>query len=479
MKNTHWLRAGRLFLALTILSAGRWGPARAETPPPADAPAPTPLVVEAANAPAPAEPSTPEGSDPAPIEVVSALADVGPQAATGGPDAYGYQWSYLPFLSGAHSPANHTGLAGSDEITGPVSLGFSFPFYENSYSQVYIDTNGRLTFGSPIALSAPEPMPAPGVGDNSIAVYWADLQAGGPANTGRVLYQSYTGASNYFVVEWRNVTDTYATQAYTFQVVLRDTGAIEMRYLNMPSNAREGLVGIQDSRGESGLEYHWYNAALLNTGSGVSFTRPTGSGHVMVYPPYQGSLTWPGATQAFTLPVRNTGTTTDTYDVGFASAWPLSLYAADGVTPLGTTNLNPLLDTGAIGKGQVQNVIARISVPVTTAIGDNLQAVLNFTSQNSPTRSVSTTLQLAIPTRFAQAYADTGGAQYLYLAQPGAQQARAVGGAPAKDDSPRSPAIAETPNGDFVYVWLQDSALWYSLLDAYGDPFRGPMPLSS
>jgi hypothetical protein len=64
-----------------------------------------------------------------------------------------------------------TGMSGYGEQAVGVSMPFSFKYYENSYSSVYIVGAGYLSF-SPATWDDQESIPAPESPNNVIAPYW-------------------------------------------------------------------------------------------------------------------------------------------------------------------------------------------------------------------------------------------------------------------------------------------------------------------
>ena len=114
-------------------------------------------------------------------------------AATGGPDAGGYQYydseeeGAVPFpWDDLGNSTNATGItAFNDDLTtilfGPVPIGFTFTFYGVDYTEVYISKHGFLTFneGPPVHFRGTEPIPTEGgIGDNFIAGMFAQLHPG-------------------------------------------------------------------------------------------------------------------------------------------------------------------------------------------------------------------------------------------------------------------------------------------------------------
>ena len=66
---------------------------------------------------------------------------------TGGPDGFGYTYDDTISYSWISASTN-SGLTGEDEFTGPINIGFNFPFYGIPQSQLYFSTNGLISFGA-------------------------------------------------------------------------------------------------------------------------------------------------------------------------------------------------------------------------------------------------------------------------------------------------------------------------------------------
>ena len=101
---------------------------------------------------------------------------------SGGPDDYGYTWNDsvgLNWISAAGG--TDTGMSGSgwDEATGPVSLPFSFKYYENSYNKLYIAGPGYIAFDeAPYWYDFSRNIPSPGQPNNVVAPYWTPTYIG-------------------------------------------------------------------------------------------------------------------------------------------------------------------------------------------------------------------------------------------------------------------------------------------------------------
>jgi len=125
---------------------------------------------------------------------------------TGGPDGFGYTWDDSVAFNwiDARSLGTNSGLYGGDEYTGPVDMGFTFPFYENSYNQLYFSTKGLISFEQGSFVWGNTALPNPAPPNNIIVPFWDDLgmYSGSRPDSGIYTYQGGTAPNRYFVVEW-------------------------------------------------------------------------------------------------------------------------------------------------------------------------------------------------------------------------------------------------------------------------------------
>jgi hypothetical protein len=172
-----------------------------------------------------------------------------------------------------------------------------------------------------------------------------------------------------------------------------------------------------------------------------------------VRPLYQGRFTHPGETAVFQVPVGNAGDLgVDTFDLFVSSPWTVTLYAADGLTPLTDTDGDSTVDTGPVAEAGTTTVVAEVDTPTTAIAGDDNVAAITARSSLNTAKSKTASLQTAVPAPFAQVYRDDAdGAMSLYLAHPGEQRV-----SKATPDGHRGydVAVAETP-ASFVYVWAK------------------------
>jgi uncharacterized protein (TIGR03437 family) len=157
------------------------------------------------------------------------------------PDAAGYRFetgaaSYDP--SAASGGAALTGLG--DDDARQVSLPFSFPFYGHSYRQLFVNSDGNLTFGAPDAATSERSLGRMVAGAPRIAPLFRDLD---PSRVGAGV--TVLSGQDRVVVSWVAVPE-YSTSGLsrfdTFQVRLFASGRIEFAYGGVGSS--DALVGI-------------------------------------------------------------------------------------------------------------------------------------------------------------------------------------------------------------------------------------------
>lgn len=128
---------------------------------------------------------------------------------------------------------------GDDDFLG-VTMGFSFPFNGANYDEVFINSNGNLTFGS-------------GDSDFSESVFeflndqpriaplWDDLS---PNQGGLVFVKN---EADEFKVTFQDVPEFFASTGNTFSVTLRPDGSINFEYGDIA--AIDGIVGVTEGNG--------------------------------------------------------------------------------------------------------------------------------------------------------------------------------------------------------------------------------------
>jgi hypothetical protein len=145
-------------------------------------------------------------------------------------------------LNLASRPGLTLGLSDDDSLE--VPLGFAFPFQGRTYTSVFVNANGNLTFGagdddySPTVAELLSGRPR-------IAPLWTDLA---PLFGGSITLSQGPGA---WTVEFRDIPEFYTDGTSTFSVTLSSSGAVEVRY-GATAGSTGGLprlVGVTPGRG--------------------------------------------------------------------------------------------------------------------------------------------------------------------------------------------------------------------------------------
>ena len=392
-----------------------------------------------------------------------------PELASGGPDGFGYTWNdSVPFSWIDATAGTDTGMSGDgyNLATGPVSLPFSFKFYEGTYTQVWIAASGYLAFSDQDFWDTQSRIPDAAEPNAVIAPYWspAYLSASGPA--GRVFYMAGGAAPNrWFAVEWHDVAggdpadDIGSNELYRYEVILHENGDIVFQYHTMTfvESFWCGGMGIEDSLGTDGLTYLPY-CTSPPSGVTVRFYRPAPAARLKILRAAQGAFMQPGGMVQFEVGVYNIGDLgADTIDLSLTSAWPASLFDSDGTTPLADSDGDLLPDTGVIPPGGVKMIFVEIDAPGGLLVGDSAQASLTGSSSINPSVNRSATFVTAIPARFAQAFSDSADwAARLYLATPEGRSEHVIG---AIGVGPGEPVVVELPGGGLLLAWIEGRCL--------------------
>jgi len=172
---------------------------------------------------------------------------------------------FLTAQTFAPLPATGTQLANAayipdsdDGVTAALPIGFTFNFYGVNYTQVYIGTNGWISFssGQPTTYtSAPLPSTAASVPKNCIMAPWQDWTL---TSTGNIRYQTQGTAPNRRFVVSYNQIPLYLCMSTrgTFQIVLHEcTGFIDVFISSKPACTAwlggTAVLGVHNATGTS------------------------------------------------------------------------------------------------------------------------------------------------------------------------------------------------------------------------------------
>ncbi|MDP8238835.1 MAG: Ig-like domain-containing protein [Candidatus Hatepunaea meridiana] len=150
-----------------------------------------------------------------------------------------------------------------DENTGAVELGWTFPFWDREFSNVYMDSDGWISFtygGDDYELpvsSYPREAAPDAVNGNTIAIFQADNYDGTEV-------WFWTNEENIAVIWWAG------NHRYNFQLILHLNGLAVMQY-GEDIGGNTGLVGVNLGDGDHGWYISGENAQYTHDGRAIGF----------------------------------------------------------------------------------------------------------------------------------------------------------------------------------------------------------------
>lgn len=187
-----------------------------------------------------------------------ALTTVQPASATvfPGPDEFGYSAREIPSNLRDISASGTFVPLGDDQVSAGIPIPFPFRFYGVPVTQVFISSNGFITFspGQSSGCCSGDPIPDTNSPNNIIAGFWEDLNN----PQGNIRFETMGSPGNReFVVGFYNVPHYSNGPQVTFEIILHEAGsAIELQYGLAPSDADGDptTVGIENADGTIGLQ---------------------------------------------------------------------------------------------------------------------------------------------------------------------------------------------------------------------------------
>jgi hypothetical protein len=161
---------------------------------------------------------------------------------TSDPEGPPYEW--IDMTSGTAGPA------GDDAAGGPYTLPFSFPYFGQNRTQVWMCTNGYIAFHTIPSTNnyqyQNQALPFPDLGA-FLAVFWDDLNMAGGTSVCKVLMDTENDRA---VFSWEHAQRYGEASAnLNFQVALYADGRIEMNYGTMSGTHNSGTIGVQNDNG--------------------------------------------------------------------------------------------------------------------------------------------------------------------------------------------------------------------------------------
>ena len=166
-----------------------------------------------------------------------------------------------PQINGA--PTVMTPLNLGDDATRRVSLGFEFEYWGQTFTDVWVSSNGFVSFQSAANLCC-NGQPLEQAQRNTIYAYWSDLVS----FTGNPYYRVSDGAALF---GWYNVQEFGTNNQNTFEIGLFSNGNIQFNYGSLSASGwRDFTAGITGPEaGDNVSLFYGRNPQFLQNQSGL------------------------------------------------------------------------------------------------------------------------------------------------------------------------------------------------------------------
>jgi PKD repeat protein len=295
-------------------------------------------------------------------------------------------------------PSGMTRITLTDNGVSPAqSLPFSFYFYGEPKTSVYVAANGILGFTADgMGTTENLAMPNAAAPNGLIAPHWDNLNpaAGGYVAVGTV----GTAPDRRFVVSWVNVPRVSTTALLSFQAILEEsTGSIVYQYRDIDGtrgSGRGATVGLENLQGDLAALYsHNGSPYLLANRTALRASLQSYSQLELVSTItnlFSGGLGGPFAPSNITVQLRNSGNAPLNWSATPEAAWLESTPSSGSLARGETTEVLISVSTNAnqLSAGLHNSAVAfqNTSVPSTRSLRQLLQLQVN--SRLSPTAVV-------------------------------------------------------------------------------------------
>jgi len=145
---------------------------------------------------------------------------------------------------------NNVDKLSDDNVIGPYSIGFQFPYFDKKYQTFYISSNGYITIGDSTNKTkwTNRKIPDSDTPNNMVAWFWDDLR---PGKNTQVYYQTI---ENKLIIQF-NHFERYADKGdITAEIILHSDGSILMQYKRIDEvKINSCSIGIENEDGTNGL----------------------------------------------------------------------------------------------------------------------------------------------------------------------------------------------------------------------------------
>lgn len=162
-------------------------------------------------------------------------------------------------------------LLGDDDVR-KITLPFSFRFYGTTYNDLWVSSNGFVSFANGYTSWTNDCLPGSSAPNNAIYIYWDDLRPADGGGDGTIYAKQVD--SETFVIEWYEVSHYGTSDRETFEIVLKKDNTILLQYQSL-SNTSSATVGVENANGSAAQQYRCNGSGSpLHNGLAIKFTTP-------------------------------------------------------------------------------------------------------------------------------------------------------------------------------------------------------------
>lgn len=138
-------------------------------------------------------------------------------------------------------------VSDADDAYESLDLFFAFPYFGQSFTKVFVGSNGFITFGQGSNQDKNYELPSIRMPSNEIAPYHTDLSTW---DSGDIFYQNEATRT---IIQFDNVARLDGHGNATFQIILNNDGMVQFLYKDVPAVSDHVTVGLQNGAKNEGL----------------------------------------------------------------------------------------------------------------------------------------------------------------------------------------------------------------------------------
>jgi len=188
-----------------------------------------------------------------------------------------FEKTYLPLVTMNSGnwidiTADGTVLSLGDDDVQKIALPFDFRFYGTTYNDLWVSSNGFVSFANGYTNWTNACLPSTDTPNNAIYAFWDDLQPADGGGGGTIYAKQVD--SGTFVIEWHQVWHYNSSDRETFEIVLKKDNTILLQYQSLSSTS-SATVGVENATGTAAQQYQCNGGGSPPyNGLSVKFTTP-------------------------------------------------------------------------------------------------------------------------------------------------------------------------------------------------------------